>query len=293
MKGRLPVWLTQRPPELQVMSTMRTLLEGLNVHTICESAVCPNIGECSSRRTAAFLILGDVCTRHCTFCAVKKGKPRAPDPQEPEHIVAAVDKLGLKYVVITSVTRDDLPDGGAQHFARTIEALYNYNGKIKVEVLVPDFKGSKSALETVLEASPAVFNHNVETVPRLYQEVRPEADYYRSLELLRNAASGVQRLLTKSGIMLGLGENQQEVIDVMVSLRKVGCRILTIGQYLSPSPKHHKIVRFVTPEEFAEYTNIGRELGFASVVSGPFVRSSFFAAETYLSASGGNDTLVI
>ncbi len=228
------------------------------------------------------MILGDVCTRNCTFCAVKHGKPQSPDSQEPERIMGAVNKLGLRYVVITSVTRDDLPDGGASQFAQTITAIRNYDPDIKVEVLIPDFRDSFPALQTVVDVHPAVLNHNVETVPRLYPEVRPQADYQRSIELLARTKSLNRELLTKSGLMVGLGETRQEIIDVMANLREVGCDLLTIGQYLQPSLRHHKVVRYVSPEEFEEYVNIGEQLGFRRVVSGPLVRSSFHAAEAYL-----------
>jgi len=215
---------------------------------------------------------------------VESGHPQIPDPQEPEYIVAAVDRLQLKYVVITSVTRDDLPDGGASYFARTINAIHEYDSNIMVEVLIPDFRGSLSALQTVIDASPTVLNHNVETVPRLYPEVRPQAKYQRSLELLKEAKLLNRGLLTKSGLMLGLGETRQEVINVMADLRQAGCALLTIGQYLQPSLKHHKVMRFVPPAEFEEYENIGKQLSFRHVASGPLIRSSFHAAETYLLA---------
>jgi len=229
------------------------------------------------------MILGDICTRNCTFCAVKKGMPLPPDPQEPEHVVTAVRKLGLQYVVITSVTRDDLTDGGAFHFAQTIEAIRKYDANIMVETLVPDFKGSLSALQAVIDACPAVLNHNVETVPRLYHEVRPKANYQQSLELLKQAKLLNNGLLTKSGLMLGLGETRQEVIEVMADLIRANCDLLTLGQYLQPSLRHHKVVRYVSPEEFEEYQNTGKGMGFVSVISGPLVRSSFHAAEAYLS----------
>jgi len=209
--------------------------------------------------------------------------PLPPDPQEPEHVVTAVKKLGLQYVVITSVTRDDLTDGGAFHFAQTIEAIRKYDANIMVETLVPDFKGSLSALQAVIDACPAVLNHNVETVPRLYHEVRPKANYRQSLELLKQAKLLNNGLLTKSGLMLGLGETRQEVIEVMVDLRQASCDLLTLGQYLQPSLRHHKVVRYVSPEEFEEYQNTGKGMGFVSVISGPLVRSSFHAAEAYLS----------
>jgi lipoic acid synthetase len=210
--------------------------------------------------------------------------PQPADPEEPQHIVAAVNKLGLRYAVITSVTRDDLPDGGASQFAQTINAIHEYDSNIPVEVLIPDFKGSTSALQTVMNASPAVLNHNVETMPRLYPEVRPETNYQRSLELLEKARLLNGNFITKSGLMLGLGETRGEVIEVMTDLREAGCDLLTIGQYLQPSLSHHKVVKYIPPEEFQEYQNIGEKIGFTAVISGPLVRSSFHAAETYLSA---------
>jgi len=228
------------------------------------------------------MILGDTCTRHCTFCGVKKGRPQTPDPQEPQHIVDAIDALKLSYIVVTSVTRDDLPDGGAAQFARTIGAIRDYAQTIVVEVLIPDFGGSRSALDTVLTARPAVLNHNLETVPRLYGEVRPQAEYQRSLEVLSRGRLLEDSPVIKSGIMLGLGESQQEVIEVMADLRQASCDVLTIGQYLPPSRKHHELIRYIPPEEFVEYQNIGKEMGFISVFSGPLVRSSFHAAESYL-----------
>lgn len=230
------------------------------------------------------MILGDICTRNCTFCAVKHGKPQPVDSEEPQHIVAAVNKLGLRYVVITSVTRDDLTDGGASQFSRTINAIHEYDSNIPVEVLVPDFKGSPQALQTVMDASPAVLNHNVETVPRLYPEVRPGANYQRSLELIQKAKLLKGNLITKSGFMLGLGETREEVIEVMTDLREAGYDLLTIGQYLQPTLSHHKVISYIPPEEFKEYQNIGKGIGFTAVISGPLVRSSYHAAETYLSA---------
>jgi lipoic acid synthetase len=279
---RRPEWLKLRPLDPNIIGPMRRLTHNLELHTVCESAHCPNRPDCFNRGTAAFMILGDTCTRHCTFCGVRKGCPQDPDPQEPQHIVEAISTLKLSYVVVTSVTRDDLPDGGAAHFARTIKAIHDYSRAIAVEVLIPDFGGSRSALETVLSARPGVLNHNLETVPRLYPEVRPQAEYRRSLDVLSRSRLLDGNLVTKSGIMLGLGESQQEVTELMTDLRQAGCDILTIGQYLPPSRRHHELVRYVSPEEFAEYQNIGKEMGFASVFSGPLVRSSFHAAESYL-----------
>ena len=282
---RRPEWLRLSPLDPTVLAPMRKLTRDLKLHTVCESARCPNRPRCFAEGTATFMILGDICTRNCTFCAVKHGKPQALDPQEPEHVVEAVNKLGLRYAVITSVTRDDLPDGGSSHFAQTIRAIHNYDPSIMVEVLIPDFKGSLSALQTVLDASPTVLNHNVETVPRLYPEVRPQAKYQRSLKLLKQTKLLDSQLLTKSGFMLGLGESRQEVIEVMADLRQAGCDILTIGQYLQPSLKHHKLVGYISPEEFKEYQDVGKEIGFISVISGPLVRRSFLAAETHLLAA--------
>jgi lipoic acid synthetase len=270
------------------LAGMKKLTRQLKLHTVCESARCPNRQECFRGDTATFMILGDICTRNCTFCAVESGITEMPDPGEPEHIVAAVDSLQLKYVVITSVTRDDLHNGGASHFADTIQAIRKYDPDIVIEVLIPDFNGSFAALETIINNTPNVLNHNVETVPRLYAEVRPQASYQRSIKLLQKAKKLNSGLLTKSGLMLGLGETHQEVIRVMAELRQVDCNLLTIGQYLAPSLEHHKVINFATPEEFAEYYDIGRQMGFNYVASGPLVRSSFHAAEAYLLASEKN-----
>ena len=281
---RRPEWLKLSPLDPTILGRMNRLMRDLKLHTVCESARCPNRAECFARGTATFMILGDICTRNCTFCAVKHGMPQPADSEEPQHIVAAVNKLGLRYAVITSVTRDDLPDGGASQFAQTINAIHEYDPNIPVEFLIPDFKGSTSALQTVMNASPAVINHNVETMPRLYPEVRPETNYQRSLELLEKARLLNGNFITKSGLMLGLGETRGEVIEVMTDLREAGCDLLTIGQYLQPSLSHHKVVKYIPPEEFQEYQNIGEKIGFTAVISGSLVRSSFHAAETYLSA---------
>jgi len=281
---RRPEWLKLSPFDTATLAGMRKLTGRLRLHTVCESARCPNRQRCFAEGTAAFMILGNVCTRNCSFCAVESGRPQTPNLHEPDNLVAAVAKLRLKYVVITSVTRDDLPDGGASYFARTIKAIHEYSPDIMVEALIPDFKGSFSALQTVTATSLTVLNHNVETVPRLYPEVRPQAEYHQSLKVLRQARLFDPGLLTKSGLMLGLGETQQEVIEVMADLRQVGCDLLTIGQYMQPSLRHHRVVRFVHPDEFAEYENMGEELGFRYVAAGPLIRSSFHAAETYLMA---------
>lgn len=282
---RRPEWLKLSPLDPKVLNRATRLTRDLRLHTVCESARCPNRTRCFSEGTATFMILGDTCTRNCTFCAVHHGRPEAPDPQEADHVVEAIARLGLRYVVITSVTRDDLPDGGASQFARAIKAIDEYDSNIAVEVLIPDFQGSASALETVLDASPAVLDHNVETVLRLYPGVRPQAQYWRSLGLLKQAKRLNKRILTKSGFMLGLGESRGEVIQVMADLRQAGCDLLTVGQYLPPSLAHHQLIRYVRPKEFDEYRAMGEKLGFAAVVSGPLVRSSYHAAETYASAS--------
>lgn len=281
MTERLPSWFKKRMPPPGVMAEMNTLLGSLHLNTVCQSAICPNIGDCFTRHTATFLILGNTCTRNCTFCAVNKGEPEPLDVNEPEHIVEAVGKLNLRHVVITSVTRDDLPDGGAEHFSRVINLLKRQDRQMTVEVLVPDFEGSLAALEIVMAAHPDVLNHNVETVPRLYPEVRPMADFKRSVELLRAAKTIDPGAITKSGLMVGLGETTDEVRDVMVSLREAGCDMLTIGQYLQPSPRHHPVISFVPPEQFDEFARLGKQMGFREVASAPLVRSSFEAASLF------------
>jgi len=286
MEKRLPPWFKQRHPGPGVMEKMEGLLDSLRLHTICESAHCPNAGECFSRNTATFLILGDTCTRNCTFCAVAKGRPLPPDEQEPEHLFEAVATLGLRYVVITSVTRDDLDDGGAAHFARIIELIHEGRPETRVEVLISDFQGSREALKIVADARPEVINHNVETVPRLYPQVRPMADYRRSVELLAAVKELAPEIVTKSGLMVGLGETEDEVVGVMRDLREARCDLLTIGQYLPPSAQHYPLVRYVTPEEFSRLAVIGKELGFAEVASAPLVRSSYKADELYLRVRG-------
>ncbi|MFU8796654.1 MAG: lipoyl synthase [Dehalococcoidia bacterium] len=278
---RRPEWLKLSPFDAATLAAMRQLTRSLELHTVCESARCPNRQECFSQGTATFMILGDICTRNCSFCAVESGLPCSPDPTEPENVVAAVAELGLRYVVITSVTRDDLQDGGASHFARTVDAIHRHDPDIVVEALVPDFGGSLSALKMVTDTPVAVLNHNVETVPRLYPEVRSQAEYRRSLQVLRQARLLNPILRTKSGLMVGLGETKNEVVEVMADLRQAGCDLLTVGQYLAPSLKHHKLARFVHPEEFAEYEDMGTRMGFNYVAAGPLVRSSYHACEAY------------
>ena len=281
MPGRLPPWFKKKIPDPGMLVGMKALFDGLSLHTICESALCPNLGDCFHRSTATFLILGNICTRNCTFCAVEKGIPLPIDDKEPEHLAEAVVKMGLRHVVITSVTRDDLPDGGAAHFARTIALLKKMNNGLSVEVLIPDFSGSLDSLKTVVNAHPDVLNHNMETVPRLYTEVRPKANFQHSLRLLKQAKELNSSLITKSGVMVGLGETRDELVQMMADLRAVDCDLLTIGQYLQPSPFHHPVVRYVPPGEFLEYERLGRAMGFVDVASAPLVRSSFNAERLY------------
>lgn len=284
MRERLPPWFTQKIPEPVAMRSMERLLREKHLHTVCEGALCPNIGNCFGKKTATFMILGNVCTRSCTFCAVEKGMPEPLDGKEPNHVAEAVLALGLRYVVITSVTRDDLADGGALHFAGVIRKLREIDPEIIVEVLIPDFKGSEKSLDEVIDANPHVINHNIETVQRLYERVRPQADYERSMKVLHRVKQMNRQIVTKSGLMLGLGESGAEVLGVMTDLRKEGCDLLTMGQYLQPSPRHHPIIRFVPPDEFAQYEKTGKKMGFAGVASAPLARSSFKAAELYMSA---------
>ncbi|OGO20812.1 MAG: lipoyl synthase [Chloroflexi bacterium RBG_16_50_9] len=284
MNRTLPVWLKQKLPRPSEVNKMNSLLTDLQLNTVCQSAACPNLGECFSNRTATFLILGDICTRNCLFCAVEKGHPSAVDSSEPQRISEAVKRLELAYVVITSVTRDDLPDGGAGHFANTLRAIYSHNSGVTTEVLIPDFQGSTAALSRVMQAHADVVSHNIETVPRLYPAIRPGADYGRSLILLKTAKAVQSDTLTKSGIMLGLGERYEEVINVMEDIRKTGCDILTVGQYLSPSSRNASLERYITPEEFEDYARTARQIGFKAVVSGPWVRSSYHAAGMYREA---------
>ena len=251
----------------------------MGLHTVCQSARCPNLGECFARGTATFLLLGDVCTRDCRFCAVAHGRPAPPDGDEPARLARAASMLGLRHVVLTSVTRDDLPDGGAGHFSAAIAALRAALPGATVEVLVPDFQGSAAALELLLRARPDVLNHNVETVPRLYPEVRPQADYRRSLNLLVRAGRAAPGLLTKSGLMVGLGERREEVLDVLRDLQAAGVGAVTIGQYLQPTRGHLSVQEYLAPEAFADYARAAREIGLGHVLSGPLVRSSYHAAD--------------
>ncbi|MBI2864356.1 MAG: lipoyl synthase [Chloroflexi bacterium] len=276
--SRHPEWIRVKLGMGPNYHQVKKLLRGMSLHTVCEEAHCPNIGECFESRTATFLILGDVCTRNCRFCAVTSGHPDAVDWEEPERVARAVAELGLRHVVITSVTRDDLADGGAAVFAATIVKIRTFGQPCSVEVLIPDFQGSAEALRKVMDAGPDILNHNLETVPRLYHLVRPKAIYERSLGLLANAKALAPGSLTKSGLMLGLGEEKEEVLAAMADLREAGCDILTLGQYLRPSPQHLSIVRYYAPEEFAAFKAEGEHLGFRNVESAPLVRSSYHAA---------------
>jgi lipoic acid synthetase len=276
-----PPWLKKRIPPFQDIQKVKSILEQADLHTVCEEARCPNLGECFSRGTATFLILGKICTRNCGFCGVEHGVPMLTDETEPQKVARAIQRMDLQYVVVTSVTRDDLPDGGASLFAKTIEAIRALDPKIGIEVLIPDFQGDFASLEIVLKEGPDVLNHNIETTARLYCEVRPQADYKRSLQLLRKSKRQDYEFFTKSGFMLGLGETHGEVLELLRDLREVGCDFLTIGQYLQPRPDRLPVMRFVPPEEFEEYKRVGEEMGFKTVASGPFVRSSFHAFEMF------------
>ena len=277
MSSKFPEWLRPAAPKRPQLVSLGDELAAAGVHTVCQSARCPNLGECFGRGTATFMILGKVCTRDCRFCAVNHGRPSALDPGEPGRIAEAAKRLGLRFVVITSVTRDDLADGGAAHFAVTIAAVRDLLPGARVEVLVPDFEGNPDAIRTALQARPDVFGHNLETVPRLYPEVRPQAGYRRSLEVLRFAGESAADMITKSGLMVGLGEEAEEVLSVMRDLREVGVSSLTIGQYLQPTRGHAAVAEYVTPEVFASYARHARHLGFARVMSAPLVRSSYYA----------------
>jgi lipoic acid synthetase len=278
-----PEWLKIRLGDPSNQNHVLRLIEGLNLHTVCQEARCPNIFECWSDRTATFMLAGDTCTRHCGFCAVSKGKPGALDPDEPRHVAEAVRHLNLAHAVITSVNRDDLPDGGAGHWAETIREVRALNPLCQIEVLIPDFNGDEQALNIVLDAAPDVLNHNTETIARLYRRVRPDANYQQTLTLLERAArrrdAEKRGMLTKSGIMVGLGETFDEVIELMKDLRQVSCDIMTIGQYLQPYERRLPVERYVTPEEFARYREIGMEMGFHHVESSPLTRSSYHARQ--------------
>lgn len=280
---RKPEWLRIDLNKGRSLDYIKEMLEKLSLNTVCKEANCPNRMECFSKKTATFMILGRQCSRNCKFCNVSHGELQNVDPNEPENVAKAAIELGLKHVVITSVTRDDLADGGAGHFVEVIKAIKALDKKIVVEVLIPDLKGDKEALKKVVDAKPEIINHNIETVPRLYDEVRPEAIYKRSLELLKNVKLMDNNIFTKSGIMVGLGEKEEEVLEVLKSLREVGCDYLTIGQYLAPSKKHHPIIEYVHPITFQKYKEEAIMLGFSFVASNPLVRSSYNAAEMFKS----------
>ena len=281
-----PSWLKRRIPAGAEHEQVRYLVEKSRLHTVCQEARCPNIWECFSSQTATFLILGSVCTRNCGFCAIAAGTPTPPDPGEPDNVAAAAEKMNLKYVVITSVTRDDLPDGGSEIFADTIKAVREKIPEAMIEVLIPDFQRNSDALNKVVDAFPDVLNHNLETVPRLYNTVRPQAVYDRSLELLNRAKKREPSLQTKSGLMLGLGERDEEVKQTLKDLLETGCRMLTLGQYLKPTKAHLPVKRFIPPEEFNEWKDTALTLGFKQVASGPFVRSSYHAKELFKATIG-------
>ncbi|MGE5676845.1 MAG: lipoyl synthase [Pseudomonadota bacterium] len=276
---RKPEWLRIDMNKGRSLDYVQNILRQFSLNTVCEEANCPNRMECFSKRTATFMILGSQCTRNCRFCNVTHAAPQPVDPEEPRKVAQAASELGLRHVVITSVTRDDLPDGGARHFAQVIKEIRALDSNMAVEVLIPDFRGSYMALETVIKARPDILNHNIETIPRLYSEVRPAAIYVRSLQLLARVKSTNDRIFTKSGIMLGLGETEKEVLQVMGDLRIAGCDFLTIGQYLAPSSRHYPVKEYVTPEVFDRYKEAALGMGFSFVASAPLVRSSYNAAE--------------
>ena len=279
LTGPRPEWLKVRIRSGETFDQVSRMINDLSLHTVCQEARCPNIFECWGEGTATFMILGDICTRHCGFCAVAKGKPLQLDPEEPRHVGEAVRRLGVRHAVVTSVNRDELPDGGALHFAQTIRWIRRLNPRTRVEVLIPDFCGNEEALHMVLAARPDVLNHNTETVPRLYKRVRPDAGYEQSMELLSRAHARKKEwpLLTKSGVMVGLGETVDELLDTFRDLSRAGCDILTVGQYLAPTPKHIPIEKYYSPEEFSRLRDEALAFGFRYVEAGPLVRSSYHA----------------
>ena len=284
-RERKPEWLKVRAPGSPSYLRLRGLMRELKLHTVCEEAHCPNIGECWHHGTATFMIMGDVCTRACGYCNVTHGAPIALDPHEPENLARAVETLGLDYVVVTSVDRDDLPDFGAAVFAATVRAIKVRRPSCRVEVLIPDFQGHEASLQTVLDSRPDILNHNTETVPRLYRIARPGGRYPRALELLDRARRSAPDIPTKTGLMVGLGETWDELVQVFRDLRQIDCQILTVGQYLRPSPAHLPMARYYTPDEFRDLKRIALDLGFGHVESGPLVRSSYHAheqADSYL-----------
>mgnify|MGYP001209333908 FL=1 len=289
---RHPEWLKVRAPFGEPVHRLKSLLNGLELHTVCQEAVCPNLGECWAHGVATFMILGDVCTRGCRYCAVSKGKPPGFDREEPERVARAVAVMGLRHVVITSVNRDDLPDGGAEIFARTIEEIRRQSPGCRVEVLTPDFQGDEAALRTVLEACPEVFGHNVETVPRLYRQARGGGKYEVTLSVLRTARELYPGGVIKTGLMLGLGETGEEIRAVIEDLVACGVDMLTLGQYLRPSSWHLPVERYYSPDEFRYWKEVGESLGLPHVESAPLVRSSYLADRQFASLNGGGDVLV-
>lgn len=278
---RKPAWIRVKAPVSKEYQETASLMRTHKLNTVCEEAACPNIGECWAKKHATIMILGDVCTRACTFCNIKTGRPDQLDPHEPERVGEAVGKMGLSHIVITSVDRDDLEDGGATHFAQTIQAIRATAPHTTIEILTPDFLRKEGAIEIVVAAKPDVYNHNLETVPRLYSEVRPGARYFHSLRLLDQVKKIDPTLFTKSGIMVGLGETKNEVYQVMDDLRAANVDFITIGQYLQPTPKHHPLIDFITPEEFGEYASMARGKGFLMVAASPLTRSSYHAGDDF------------
>ncbi len=287
-----PDWIRVKAPTSKEYFETKAIVSEHKLHTVCEEAACPNIGECWSKRHATFMILGDVCTRSCRFCNVKTGLPDLLDPHEPERVGKAVAKMNLSHVVITSVDRDDLDDGGANHFAEVIRAIRDTAPHTTIEVLTPDFLRKEHAIEIVVKAKPDVFNHNLETVPRLYASVRPGARYFNSLRLLDTVKKIDPTIFTKSGVMVGLGEEKHEIFQVMDDLRSANVDFMTIGQYLQPTPKHHPVMDFVTPEQFNEYASRGRSKGFLLIAASPLTRSSYHAGDDFMRLSAARKDMV-
>ena len=280
-RKRLPAWLRKKDPLQKGMLATKNMLKNLELNTVCQNARCPNIGECYSKKTATFMILGQYCTRNCRFCSVTHHKPEPLDPAEADRVAEAVEKLKLKHAVITSVTRDDLEDGGAEQFVRVINAIRKRTPTVSIEVLTPDFNEYQPSINKIIEAEPEIFNHNIETVPSLYDEVRPQADYQQSLRVLNKVAKSSKNILVKSGMMLGLGEKEEELVRVWDDLLESGVEILTMGQYLQPSNENIEVAEYIRPEKFAELKEKALDLGFKAVSSGPHVRSSYLAEEIY------------
>lgn len=289
---RKPDWIRVKAPVSQGYRETAELMKGLKLNTVCQEAACPNIGECWEKKHATVMILGDTCTRACTFCNVKTGRPDLLDPHEPERVAEAVAKMGLSHVVITSVDRDDLDDGGADHFARVIRQIRLFSPGTTIEILTPDFQRKDGAVETIVDARPDVYNHNLETVPRLYSEVRPGARYFHSLRLLEKVKELDPSIFTKSGIMVGLGETKTEIYQVMDDLRAANVDFMTIGQYLQPTPKHHPVLGYITPDEFDTYATMARGKGFLMVSSSPLTRSSYHAGDDFARLKAARDAML-